>query len=133
MPDNVVILDGTGTRVIMASRFNGVAQIPTPLPYSTDGFDYSNHPQSLSGLNLLSTIAENELRAGFFIQSQDVGQLYVVMDDAAGSLTPTIVILDGAGATGHQGGSISMSGMPHMGRIRLYASSSTYQMAARTW
>ena len=98
------------------------------------GGDYSANAPSLTGLTLLATIpAPGTPRLGYFIEAQCTAGLLVVLDDQGGSLAPTIVVLQGAGATGGQGGSLSMDGMPHTGRIRIYSSSSGCQMAARTW
>ncbi len=132
MPDNVVVLDADGNRVSMRTRSDGVNEIPVTLADAGDGIDFSNNPPSLPG-SLLVTIPANPLRAGFFIQSQDTGNLTVVLDDQGGSLQYTVVVLGGADVTGDQGGSLSMSGMPHSGRIRIYAAGPTYQMAARDW
>jgi hypothetical protein len=98
------------------------------------GIDHSANPTSLSGLLLLATIpAPVAPRLGYFIQAQCVAGLTVVFDDTAGSLTPTFVVLTGAGTDGGQGGSLDMGGMPHTGRIRIYSSAATCQMAARSW
>lgn len=102
-------------------------------PSGSNGVDYSANAPSLSGLSLLATIPANAARLGYFIQAQDTDGLTVVMDDQAGSLTPTIILLSGPGVEGNQGGSLSMSGIPHTGRIRLYGASSGVQMAARAW
>lgn len=102
-------------------------------PSGSNGVDYSTNAPSLSGLTLLATIPANTARLGYFIQSQDTNGLTVVMDDQAGSLTPTIIQLVGAASSNSQGASLSMSGQPHSGRIRIYGSSSAVQMAARAW
>ncbi len=98
------------------------------------GTDYSANPPSLAGLTLLATIpAPAAPRLGYFIQAQCAAGLTVVLDDQAGSLTPTMVVLTGPATAGGEGGSLSMAGMPHTGRIRIYSSSATCQMAARSW
>jgi hypothetical protein len=98
------------------------------------GVDYSTNPPSLAGLTLLATIpAPSMPRLGYLVQAQCIAGLTVVLDDPGGSLTPTIVVLAGSAADGTQGGSLSMAGMPHTGRIRIYSSSSSCQMAARSW
>jgi hypothetical protein len=98
------------------------------------GSDASANPPSLAGLTLLATIAAPaNPRRGYFIQAQCTAGLTVVLDDQAGSLSPTFVVLDGAGANGGQGAALDMSGAPHTGRIRIYSSSATCQMAARSW
>jgi hypothetical protein len=102
-------------------------------PSGSNGVDYSTNTPSLSGLTLLATIAASSTRLGYFIQSQDTNGLTIALDDEAGSLTPTIVQLSGAASSNAQGGSLSMSGMPHSGRIRIYGASSGVQMAARAW
>lgn len=102
-------------------------------PSGSNGVDYSTNAPSLSGLTLLATIPASSARLGYFIQAQDTPTLTIVLDDQAGSLTPTIVILAGAVSTGAQGGAISMDGMPHTGRIRIYSTISGVQMAARAW
>jgi hypothetical protein len=102
-------------------------------PSGSNGVDYSANAPSLSGLSLLATIPANTTRLGYFIQNQSTSALTVAMDDQAGSLTPTIVILAGAATSDAQGGSLDMSGLPHSGRIRVYSTSSSIQMAARAW
>jgi hypothetical protein len=98
------------------------------------GADYSANAPSLAGLTLLATIpAPATPRLGYFIEAQCTAGLVVALDDQGGSLTPTIVVLQGSGAAGGQGGSLSMAGMPHTGRIRIFSSSSGCQMAARAW
>jgi hypothetical protein len=98
------------------------------------GADYSANVPSLAGLTLLATIpAPATPRLGYFIEAQCTAGLVVALDDQGGSLAPTIVVLQGSGAAGGQGGSLSMAGMPHTGRIRIFSSSSGCQMAARAW
>ena len=99
-----------------------------------NGADYSANPPSLAGMTLLATIAPPSApRLGYFIQAQCAAGLVVVFDDQPGSAAPTAVVLSGPAANGGQGGSLSMSGMPHTGRIRIYSSSAGCQMAARAW
>jgi hypothetical protein len=99
-----------------------------------NGTDYSANAPSLAGLTLLATIpAPAAPRLGYLIQAQCTAGLTVVLDDAAGSLTPTVVVLQGAGSNGGQGGSLTMAGMPHTGRIRIYSTAANCQMAARSW
>ena len=99
-----------------------------------NGSDSSTNPPSLAGLTLLATIPAPAVpRLGYLIQAQCTAGLSVVFDDAAGAQTPTVVALAGAAANGGQGGSITMSGMPHTGRIRIYSSAADCQMAARSW
>ena len=99
-----------------------------------NGGDYSANAPSLSGLTLLATIpAASAPRLGYFIEAQCTAGLTVAFDDAAGALTPTIAVLAGPASNGGQGGSLTMSGMPHSGRIRIYSSSASCQMAARAW
>jgi hypothetical protein len=101
---------------------------------AANGTDYSANAPSLSGLTLLATMpAPSAPRLGYFIEAQCTAGLTVALDDAAGSLTPTLVVLAGASANGGQGGALSMSGMPHTGRIRIYSSSASCQLAARAW
>ena len=98
------------------------------------GSDYSANAPSLAGLTLLATIpAATQPRLGYLIQAQCTAGLTVALDDAAGALAPTLVVLTGPSSNGGQGGSLSMAGMPHTGRIRIYSSSSSCQMAARVW
>ncbi len=99
-----------------------------------NGTDFSVHPPSLAGLTLLATIAAPSMpRLGYFIQAQCAAGLTVVFDDQPGSLAATAVVLAGSAADGGQGASLSMTGMPHTGRIRIYSSSASCQMAARAW
>src|SRR5438876_11529193 len=98
------------------------------------GADASANAPSLSGLSLLATIpAPAAPRLGYLVQAQCTAGLTVVLDDPGATPTPTILVLQGAAANGAQGGSLSMAGMPHTGRIRIYSSSSSCQMAARSW
>jgi hypothetical protein len=98
------------------------------------GTDYSANAPSLSGLSLLTTIPAPAVpRLGYLIEAQCTAGLSVVLDDPIGSLPSTIIVLGGAAANGGQGGSLSMTAMPHTGRIRVYSSSSGCQMAARSW
>src|SRR3954453_18606079 len=100
----------------------------------TNGGDYSANAPSLSGLTLLATIPAPAVpRLGYLIEAQCTAGLSVVLDDPAGSQTSTVIVLGGAAANGGQGGSLSMTAMPHTGRIRVYSSSSGCQMAARSW
>ena len=98
------------------------------------GADNSANPPSLAGLTLLATIpAPSAPRLGYFIQAQCAAGLAVLLDDQAGSLTPTAILIAGSGSDGAQGGSLDMTGISHTGRIRIYSSSPTCQMAARSW
>jgi hypothetical protein len=99
-----------------------------------NGTDFSANAPSLSGLNLLATIpAPATPRLSYVVQAQCTAGLTVVLDDPAGALTPTILVIQGATSAGGQGGSLSMAGMPHTGRIRIYSSAASCQMAARSW
>jgi hypothetical protein len=98
------------------------------------GSDYSVNPPSLSGLTLLAMIpASSGPRSGYIIQAQCAAGLTVALDDQAGTSTPTLVVLQGSTTDGGEGGSLSMAGMPHSGRIRIYSSAANCQMAARAW
>jgi hypothetical protein len=98
------------------------------------GTDYSANAGSLSGLTLLATVpAPLVPRRGGVIQAQCTAGLVVALDDQAASLTATLIVLAGAATTGGQGGALDLAGMPHTGRIRIYSSSSSCQMAARAW
>src|SRR5437763_5570380 len=86
-----------------------------------NGADSSANAPSLAGLSLLATIpAPATPRLGYLIQAQCTAGLTVVLDDQGGSLASTVLVLQGAAANGGQGGSLSMAGMPHTGRIRIY-------------
>jgi hypothetical protein len=117
---------------VPAYRQLGAAE--TMAAAGNNGTDYSANAPSLSGLTLLATIpAPLVPRLGYFIQAQCTAGLTLVFDDSAGSLTQTVAVLAGPSSNGSQGGSLSMSGMPHTGRIRIYSSSASCQMAARAW
>ena len=117
---------------VPAYRQLGAAE-PMASP-GASGTDYSANAPSLAGLTLLATIpAPASTRLGYLVQAQCTAGLTVVFDDQAGSLSPTVVVLQGSGAAGGQGGSLSMAAMPHTGRIRIYSSSAGCQMAARSW
>jgi hypothetical protein len=99
-----------------------------------NGTDYSANAPSLAGLTLLATLAAPSIpRRGYFIQAQCTAGLTIAFDDQAATLTATVIILAGAAANGGQGGSVSMAGMPHTGRIRIYSTAAGCQMAARSW
>jgi hypothetical protein len=99
-----------------------------------NGTDYSANAGSLSGLTLLATIpAPTVPRLGGIIAAQCSAGVVVALDDQAAALTPTLIVLAGPAATGGQGGSLDLAGMPHTGRIRIYSSSASCQMAARAW
>ena len=117
---------------VPAYRALGAAE--TMASPAQSGSDYSANAPSLAGLSLLATIpAATQPRLGYLIQAQCAAGLTLAFDDAAGALAPTLVVLAGPSTNGGQGGSLSMAGMPHTGRIRIYSSSSSCQMAARVW
>ena len=117
---------------VPAYRALGAAE--TMAAPGNSGTDSSANAPSLSGLSLLATIpAAAQPRLGYLIQAQCTAGLTIVLDDVVGALAPTILVLAGPSANGGQGGSLSMAGMPHTGRIRIYSSSSACQMAARAW
>jgi hypothetical protein len=118
---------------VQASLPPGTNEIGFVGPSGSNGVDYSANGPSLSGLILLATIPASSTRLGYFIQAQGTAALTVALDDQAGSLTPTIVVLGGAASTGGQGSAIDMGGLPHTGRIRIFSTSSGIQMAARAW
>jgi len=138
----LVATAGFGLRGIAAAQSKGV-EMPAYRALGAsevmaspgeNGTDFSTHPPSLAGMTLLATIAAPPTpRLGFFIQAQCAAGLTVVFDDPSGSLAPTAVLLAGPASDGGQGASLSMTGMPHTGRIRIYSSSASCQMAARTW
>jgi hypothetical protein len=117
---------------VPASRQLGASEVMASP--GANGADYGTNAPSLAGLTLLATIpTPASPRLGYFVEAQCTAGLTVVLDDQSGSLTPTIVVLQGSAANGGQGGSLNMAGMPHTGRIRIYSSSSSCQMAARSW
>src|SRR5713226_9243742 len=68
------------------------------------GADYSANVPSLAGLTLLATIpTPTAPRLGYFVQAQCTAGLTVGFDDQTGSLTPTLVVLQGAGSNGGEG------------------------------
>jgi hypothetical protein len=126
--------------LLLAARPTLAGQVAQPDAVETmaapgsNGADYSANAPSMSGLNLLATIpTPSTARRGYFVEAQCTAGLTVVLDDAAGSQTPTVVVLAGSATNGGQGASIDMNGMPHTGRIRIYSSASNCQMAARVW
>ena len=139
-PRQIVELPGeriAGATQLLDTSGNVIGTAANPLATQqaggNNGVDYSANPLSLSGLTLLATIPANAGRLGFFIQAQGTAQLTVAFDDAAGSLTPTIVVLSGAASNGGQGGALDMGGLPHTGRIRIFSTSSSVPVAARAW
>ena len=131
--------------LLVPAGFSDAAQIEVPAyralgaaeamaSPAQSGSDYSANASSLAGLSLLATIpAATQPRLGYLIQAQCAAGLTIALDDAAGALAPTLVVLAGPSTNGGQGGSLSMAGLPHTGRIRIYSSSSSCQMAARVW
>ena len=107
----------------------------TMAPSGINGTDASANAPSLAGLSLLATIpAAISPRRGYLVQAQCAAGLTAVLDDQAGDgVTSTMIVLAGPATNGGQGGSLSMAGMPHSGRIRIYSSSASCQMAARSW
>ena len=139
-PSQTVDLPGeriAGATQLLDTSGNVIGTAANPLATQqaggNNGVDYSANAPALSGLTLLATIPANAGRLGFFIQAQGTTQLTIAFDDAAGSLTPTIVVLGGAPSSGGQGGAIDMGGLPHTGRIRVYGTSSSVPLAARAW
>jgi hypothetical protein len=113
---------------------------PTQFQGNTNTDASANAP-SLSGLNLLGTLAANAARRGFVVQAQDnaadcggagglANGLPVVFDDGGSNTTEMIVSY--AAVKGGQGGSVSGSGMPHTGRIRYYGTVGC-QVGAAQW
>jgi hypothetical protein len=139
-PRQIVELPGeriAGATQLLDTSGNVLGTAANPLATQqsggNNGVDYSANPPSLTGLTLLATIPANTARLGYFIQAQGTPALTVALDDAAGSLTPTIVVLSGAASNGAQGASIDMTGLPHSGRVRIFSTSSSAPMAARAW
>lgn len=100
------------------------------------GTDRSANPPSLAGLTLLTTFPNNTGRIGYFIQVKCTAGAIVVLDDAAGSLTATILRLDGPAVAGGQGGAITANNttsVVHTGRIRVYSSDAACSIAAREY
>lgn len=121
-----------GTVETPADRLLGASE--SMVSPEQSGSDYSTNPPSLAGLTLLATIpASNDPRSGYIIQAQCTAGVTVALDDQAGLSTPTLVVLQGSTTNGGEGGSLSMAGMPHSGRIRIYSSAPGCQMAARAW
>lgn len=121
---------------------SGDAQTCETRPLGGNNTDGSANAQSLSGLNLLGTIAATAGRLGYIIQTQDTAGncggsggnangLVVSFDDGAGG-TATNLIVAYASAKGGQGGAITWSGMPHTGRIRYYGTAGC-QVGAAQW
>jgi hypothetical protein len=122
------------SRSVEVPNYRQLGAAETMAAPGTNGGDYSANAPSLSGLTLLATIpAPTVPRLGYLIQAQCTAGLTIALDDPSGALAPTLVVLAGPGSNGGQGGSLSMAGMPHTGRIRIYSSASNCQMAARTW
>jgi hypothetical protein len=117
--------------LLVPAGFSDAAQIEVPAYRALGAAEAMASPARLS---LLATIpAATQPRLGYLIQAQCAAGLTLALDDAAGGLAPTLVVLAGPSTNGGQGGSLSMAGMPHTGRIRIYSSSSSCQMAARVW
>ncbi|HZT90217.1 MAG TPA: hypothetical protein VFA12_19780 [Stellaceae bacterium] len=124
----------TVARSVEVPQNRPLGAVETMAATGVNGVDYSANAPSLSGLTLLATIPPSSVpRQGYVIQAQCTAGLTVALDDAAGSLAPTILVLAGASANGGQGGTLDMTGLPHTGRIRIYSSASNCQMAARVW
>jgi hypothetical protein len=81
------------------------------------GIDHSVNAASLTGLNLLMTIAANTQRNNVGVQNQSVATLTVARDDGAGG-NLTVLILSPAGSAGAQGD--DWSSMTFKGRLSVY-------------
>lgn len=120
---------------------SGGGQACEQLPAGANNTDASSASPSLAGLNLLGTLAATPGRRGFIVQAQDSAAncstgggaqgLIAAFDDGAGG-TVTVLSIGYTAAKGGQGGSISMDGMPHTGRIRYYGTAGC-QVGAAQW
>ncbi len=93
------------------------------------GTDYSATPSAVpvAGDVLVATVPATATRAFVEVQNQSAGAVQVVRDDGAGNNQTTILLAAGSGA-GTQGG--GWSSATFKGRVRVYAATSTAQVAA---
>ena len=104
----------------------------TMAPPGNSGTDFSANLPSLAGLTLLATIpAPKSVRCKVEIAANCSAGVTIVLDDQAGTGTPTIIPIAGPASDGGQGG--GWTGTAHTGRIRIYSSNAACQMAARIW
>lgn len=119
---------------VAVPAYRALQAVEPMTPSGSAGSDFSANAPSLSGLTLLATIpAPSSPRRGYLIQAQCTAGLTVVLDRESGGSDPTLIILAGASVNGGQGGTLDMAGMPHSGKIEIYSSAASCQMAARAW
>lgn len=85
-----------------------------------------------AGNVLLATLAQNFPRKGYLIQNQSVADVYAVLDDSGGSVAPTVLVVAAGAGADKQGSTYDMTGLPHIGRIRIYGASGA-QVALADW
>lgn len=126
------VAGGAALAEIEVPQYRQLGAVEALVSPGNAGADYSANPPSLSGLILLATIPPPAApRAKVEIDANCTAGITIVLDDAAGSLTPTIIPIAGPAANGGQGGAYVTTA--HTGRIRVYSASSGCQMAARVW
>jgi hypothetical protein len=144
-----VVKDGSGNTITIKSLPISPGQMPQSVPTDQNGnpFSVSNplsvqppsgngasggaNPPSLSDMTLLGSFNAYALRSGMQVGVNCVAGMDVVLDDQSGSLTPTIIPLDGSSTEGGQGSSYWNS--LHTGRVRFYSTNPTCQYWARQW
>jgi hypothetical protein len=101
---------------------------PCAVGYLACGLDFSANAPSvpLSGYVLVATVPA-AARSGVEVDNQSTWLIQVVRDDGFGN-QPSSIMLAGAVVAGGQGG--SWASTTFRGRVRVYAPSSTAQVAA---
>lgn len=125
-------VSGAALAAVEVPQYRQLGASETMAEPGNAGADFSANAASLSGLTLLATIpAPAAPRAKVEIWANCTAGISVVLDDQAGALAPTIIPIAGPAANGGEGGSYVTT--THTGRVRIYSSSSSCQMAARAW
>lgn len=104
-------------------------QQDSPSPAGNNGTDRSVNAPSLSGLTLLETINAYPARIKFEVMVSCTAGAKIVLDDQAGTLTPTIFPISGGASDGAQG--TVYVNATHAGRVRIYSSNPACQVTGR--
>lgn len=117
--------------VVMQCAVNGRAQPCTAGAVVGNPADDSANQPSLTGLNLLSTVAASPARVGGCeIQNQSTNLVTLAFDQDVNSQL-TVLELAPASTSPGQGGGYTCS-FAHQGRIRVYGTAGS-QVAVRVW
>lgn len=123
---------GTSAHAECQADASGGGQACGSFPTAGVPADASVNQQTLSGLNLLATVAANTGRVGgYSIMNESAVTITVAFDDGAGG-NVTQYVLGPAAAANQQGGYIDSAAGAFRGRIRVYGTAGS-NVAIRTW